>query len=250
MFTQEDCKLAIINRESYLEVVRKKEGKDIKSRIAFVRSIPFFKHLYNFKLVQVLKLMKEVTYVRNQQVYVQGEQPSHLYIVVDGEFEGVWASKSQYHKINLNHQNKLENARNFSKEELFQFLDQRKHVDGCPGPGTIGCVCNQVKKADKVSNNLYFGERGAHQKKSVFLANQGQLIGAEDLILDKPNSFSLLCRSQQGTLLQFGRDEFLNYLQNIDEKFLNKYTQDIKERNEQISKRILFLKRSQKMKLK
>lgn len=114
----EDCQFAVIDREQWLEIVHKKEGRIRKSRMEMFQVVPFFQHLTKLRLQKMVDEMQDENFIRNQVVFSKGQRPTHLYIVLDGEFEIYWNSKSKYSLMNLTKKSKLHMANNLSRDKL------------------------------------------------------------------------------------------------------------------------------------
>lgn len=85
--TAAKCGFAILKGADYLKVLKKKQAKISEGRAAFLKRVPFFAgQSYN----QILKLTSHCTpqpFKRGQFVFRQGAEPTHLYVVVEGDFE-------------------------------------------------------------------------------------------------------------------------------------------------------------------
>ena len=76
----------------------------------FVRNIPFFQNMSLSQTKKLLNISTQMTYQRSCRIFNQGDLPSHVFIVMSGEFEITRTKKTQYTLIDPIHTDKLSSA--------------------------------------------------------------------------------------------------------------------------------------------
>jgi len=68
-------------------VLKKAQAKNSVNKKDFIQKIPLFKQITNVQAASLLHTSSEEKCSLNQYVYQQGKIASHLYVVLEGEFE-------------------------------------------------------------------------------------------------------------------------------------------------------------------
>lgn len=79
--------MAVLNRDDFLKVMKRRNDEHFRAKAQFIVKVPFFKKLSLYLAMQLAEQQVEENYYRNQIISNQGDIPSKIYIVQDGEFE-------------------------------------------------------------------------------------------------------------------------------------------------------------------
>ena len=82
----EDCTLMTLSKEHYQQFVHKIQLKNQTETNAFLKVLPFFKSCTVKWLNRLQDYLHEFEYIRGQQVYNEGDESNHVYLVIEGEF--------------------------------------------------------------------------------------------------------------------------------------------------------------------
>ena len=87
METTQRTGLAVLSKTDYFRVLKKAQAKNSVNKKDFIQKIPLFKQITNVQAASLLHTSSEEKCSLNQYVYQQGKIASHLYVVLEGEFE-------------------------------------------------------------------------------------------------------------------------------------------------------------------
>jgi len=76
-----------LSKEDYEKVLGKIEHAKLNKLVDFLKSVPSFKHWSKSALLKLQYFCKKQTFIRNQYVYKEGDDPDFVYIIHQGEFE-------------------------------------------------------------------------------------------------------------------------------------------------------------------
>ena len=79
--------MVIIHRDDFMKVIKKHKRKEKENYFSFIKKIPFFSRMSQNQIKNLVLMLEEQEYQRNQFVMKQGEEAVFAYIVVSGEFE-------------------------------------------------------------------------------------------------------------------------------------------------------------------
>jgi len=77
----------VLSKTDYFRVLKKAQAKNSVNKKDFIQKIPLFKQITNVQAASLLHTSSEEKCSLNQYVYQQGKIASHLYVVLEGEFE-------------------------------------------------------------------------------------------------------------------------------------------------------------------
>lgn len=147
-------------------------NEEVRANEELVRQNPFFQL---FSLMQIKRLsnkMQEMHLIRNQFVFQQGKAPTHVYMVLDGEFEILRRSRINVCRPKSN------------------FMSSRGSL------GRIGVLGpSQCQDAHRTSQNLIHQRKHPVQDFTITTVGRGQLLGLEDVVKSRTNTTSLRCIS-------------------------------------------------------
>ena len=81
------CHLAVMSKDDYTKVLSKIEGRKLRKLIEYFKSIPFLAKNSKTYLTKLHYSFEEKQFIRNQEVYREGEPSDWVYLVKHGEFE-------------------------------------------------------------------------------------------------------------------------------------------------------------------
>ena len=84
---RQNCSFAVMDRNDYKKVLGKLEQKNMNRLTDFLYSLPFFLNWRRGSLQKFQYFLSHKQYIRNQTVFKENEPSSHVYIVLNGEFE-------------------------------------------------------------------------------------------------------------------------------------------------------------------
>ncbi len=93
----EDCTFAIIDKALY-DTDLKNIKNTHNAKIKFLQSIPFFCNWTKTTLAKFTYYLKRIAFKRNQVVFREGEECTHIYLIISGEFEAKKKIKSFHSK--------------------------------------------------------------------------------------------------------------------------------------------------------
>ncbi|OMJ77413.1 hypothetical protein SteCoe_23015 [Stentor coeruleus] len=130
-----DCHFAVLVKEDYLRILGKIADKKISDFVEFLKEIPIFRSWSKKNLESLFYFFKPVMFNRKNSVYCVGSEPTHVYIVKNGEFE---ISK----KKSLSGENKKVDMRVaiLSKGEMFGDRECLEDI-----PREYNCSCYSAK---------------------------------------------------------------------------------------------------------
>lgn len=85
--TMQPTYVAVLSREDFFKVVKRRHDEYTRRRAAFILKVPFLSRLLPNLAYQIAVRQIEETYARNKQVFAQGDVPQKVYLVLSGEFE-------------------------------------------------------------------------------------------------------------------------------------------------------------------
>ena len=206
--TMTKCELAILKRSDFLKVIKKIEVREINNRANFLMSIPYFQHLSANQVKKLTHQFETVRYLRQQFVFKQGQVPTHMYIVVDGDFEILRHKKSKHLLMDPTSLDKGETGYKVNQDQIASYL----------GPGAAHAKSKSVEdnarvlstpSQKKANNTLYQGPRGQAGSIRISIANRQHVFGWEDIINERMYTTSIRCLSCKGTLLRLSTQDFL-----------------------------------------
>lgn len=77
----------VLSKSDYEKVLLRFEEANLNKFIDFLKSIPYFKNWTKNGLSRLTYYMPRKSYIRNQVVFKEGEESSHVYVIFQGEFE-------------------------------------------------------------------------------------------------------------------------------------------------------------------
>jgi len=102
--TLADTCFAAVSRDDYLRIRRRLTGQEAERQIAFLHSIPLLSGLSPYQTRKTSEKATQQSFQRHQFIFTQGELPTHVYVVCEGEIELLRNKKSKYKLIDpLNH---------------------------------------------------------------------------------------------------------------------------------------------------
>ncbi len=85
--TLEDTHFAVLSREEYERSLGEIDRKKVNEKIAFLRSLPFFQLLTKTSLSKLTPQFRQISTIKGQYLYREGEQADSVYLVKSGQFE-------------------------------------------------------------------------------------------------------------------------------------------------------------------
>lgn len=112
----------------------------------------------------------------NQFITHQGEEPTHAYIVQEGEFELLRNRKSNYHLIDPLTQTRFQEAMTLKSDQMINMLAGKKK-----GRTTSTVASTPQQLSTKKNNTLFQGQRRQAGDIRIMIAGVGHLFGSEDI---------------------------------------------------------------------
>lgn len=81
-----DCQLMSLGKEDYKRFVLKIEQKHQMNVNTFLKTLPFFSFWPTKQLNRLQYFLKEEKFIRGQEVYREGSDSKHVYLICEGEF--------------------------------------------------------------------------------------------------------------------------------------------------------------------
>ncbi|CDW86844.1 cyclic nucleotide-binding domain containing protein [Stylonychia lemnae] len=172
-----DTHFAVLSKKDFNKVLGVIERKKYNDKVAFLRSLPFFSQLTKTSLGKLTYQFHDISTIRHQILYREGEPAEYVYIVKVGQFEVM--------------------------KTLTMAEDQSE--------ATKKIFINPLR-ANKVVNSqgLNHTKRAHKQQIHLFKLEKGNVIGEEDLIdLNQCYTTTVKCTSLQGLVGQMKREDFL-----------------------------------------
>lgn len=116
------CEFAVLSREDYLKILKKVEAKETNNRANFLAKIPFFQSMSFNKVKKLTQYFVNEEVLRLQYLYRQGQRPTHIYIVVKGDFEILRKNRRQLSMVDPTKTNTSDPSRNLSSENASTYL--------------------------------------------------------------------------------------------------------------------------------
>ena len=82
----DSCIIMTLTRQEYKRFIEKIELKTQTATNMYLKSLPMFSAWPNKQLTKLQYALTEVTLIRNQAVYNEGDDAMHVYIICEGEF--------------------------------------------------------------------------------------------------------------------------------------------------------------------
>ena len=83
----EDWIFAVLNKQEYTKVLLKIEKKIMNEKALFLKSVPYFSKWTNMAVNKFTYYFHDKSFIRNQEVFKEGQKVEYVYIVKQGEFE-------------------------------------------------------------------------------------------------------------------------------------------------------------------
>ena len=83
----EDTHFAVLSKNDFNIVLGQIEKKKLNEKIQFLKNIPFFSQLTKTSLSKLTYQFKEVSMIKNQTLYKEGDPAENFYIIKNGQFE-------------------------------------------------------------------------------------------------------------------------------------------------------------------
>lgn len=83
----EDTHCAVLSKQDFNIVLGQIEKKKLNEKIQFLRSLPFFSALTKTSVSKLTYQFKDMSLIKNQYLYREGEPAEYVYIVKNGQFE-------------------------------------------------------------------------------------------------------------------------------------------------------------------
>ena len=85
-----DSHFAVLSKGMYENILGIKEQEKLNAITNFFLSTPYFKACSRHTLGKVQYYFIPQHYLKGQQIYKVGDEPKHLYLVKEGEFEVIY----------------------------------------------------------------------------------------------------------------------------------------------------------------
>ncbi len=221
IYCMQESIFAIIERAEYERVLKRIEIKNQQMKIAFLKSLHFLAHWTTSQIQKVMHSFSEKSFVRNQSVYLQGEDPSLVYVVKEGEFEVLRTITQTMEKSDqsrhtsfrkkygskagsLTRNPKLEEASNVQKNSRNWSNPQNKFI---PSQAKVKFLEKQTMDKKGPQSKLI----------RMTILCSGQIIGDDDVISGRPYTTTVRCTSTTAILYCIKADEFIHKMSK-DEK--------------------------------
>eukprot|EP00347_Sterkiella_histriomuscorum_P008621 403344394 len=168
---------AVLSKKDFNKVLGVIEKKKYNEKVQFLRSLPFFSQLTKTSLGKLTYQFTDISTIRNQVLYKEGDSADYVYIVKGGQFEVIKT---------------LHLAEDKSQ--------QTKQIFANP------------MRANKVGQSQSLNHTRRVQKSQIHLLKleKGNIIGDEDLIDHNPlYTTTVYCSSLQGLVGQMKKEDFL-----------------------------------------
>jgi CRP-like cAMP-binding protein len=94
-----ECLCLIFHKKEYLRYLVSVHEKELDVKILFLNSLPQFKTLTRTVLTRIAYHLKEKTLIKGQVIFQEGDFPSTVYIVKEGEIEVYTKLKQDYSEV-------------------------------------------------------------------------------------------------------------------------------------------------------
>jgi CRP-like cAMP-binding protein len=186
-----DCTFATMEREDYNKTLMRIENRNINKIIDFFKDLPYFSSYGRTALGKIRFWFSRVKYKRSHVVYKEGDSSSHVYIVINGDFEFVRKIKHV--------ENKEINYKRYITSNIFD--DSRL--------GSHNAKSEVDSKVAQFTKNRFLSNNPEYNKDyRVALLCKGQMFGDQDTIYERPYQATVICRSNDGELYQITRENF------------------------------------------
>ena len=82
-----DCHFAVLEKKDYVKILQKIQLKDFNKKVDFFAQLPFLQFQTQNQIAKIVHSFTVKNYNLHHYVYHQGVQPTHVYIIRDGDFE-------------------------------------------------------------------------------------------------------------------------------------------------------------------
>lgn len=173
--------LIVLTKEAFEAVIGKMEKRLLNEKLDFMQNLPFFNMVARNTIARITYSLKKKTFNKGQIIFKEGDDAKTVYLIMSGEVE---ITKVRRFKTN-------------------------------PESHAIETIVKDPLKAKKQQTEL-FSKNNKTQKHllTLFILGKGQLIGDEDVILEKDH-FSTTCKciSSHIDTFELTREEFRKIIQ-------------------------------------
>ncbi|TNV85029.1 hypothetical protein FGO68_gene16462 [Halteria grandinella] len=173
--------LIVLTKEAFEAVIGKMEKRLLNEKLDFMQNLPFFHMVARNTIARITYSLKKKTYKKGQMLFREGDDAKTVYLIMSGEVE---ITKIRRYKT-----------------------DPESHA--------IGTIVKDPLKAKKQQTELFNkNNKTQRQHLSLFILGRGQLIGDEDVILEKDNyQTTCKCISSHIDVFELTREEFRKIIQ-------------------------------------
>jgi hypothetical protein len=181
-----DCYFAVLEKEDYGQMLKKHELRLMSQKLEFLGQLPFLNHHTLLQLRRIVHSFTVQNFTINHTVFSQGQSPTHVYIIKEGNFE--ISRRKQVFDKRENKKKEKENA-------------SRRHI----GPKSN---CNHSAQGNR---RFPVGKPSKNEVElRISAAGIGFVIGHNDVISARQHTTTLKCLSAEGSVYVIKCEEFLH----------------------------------------
>lgn len=174
---------------------------------------------------KLLQQFEEKFYLRHQYVCHQGEKPTHLYIIMEGDFEIMRKKKSQFVLMDPTSTDKIATGKHITQQKVSEYLGPRSYLRA----PEVKVEHFSIAKV-QTNNTLRHGPRGQAAQVRIMIASQGHIFGQDDILNDRDHTISVRCISKKGKLFVMKAEDFLKSIKK-DSQALVLFDRIVKDRD-------------------
>lgn len=198
-----------LTKQDYLRFVENVQMKAQTETNTFLRSLPMFSAWPNKALTKLQYYLTEVTLIRNQTVFNEGDSAEHVYVICEGEFllTKRVAEKAEY-QIQLD---KLIGPNQISLQDYPDHKDLKviNSSLGDKGPKSA----SQANPIPGKSDQQVLSKTKMHGAFKLIALSTGQLMGDDDIVAKRSRLATATCVSQTGKVYRIDATEFFKKLE-------------------------------------
>jgi CRP-like cAMP-binding protein len=180
LITLEDTHLGILDKKTYYDCLKESIEQSRKNKLHFLATTKLLENM-NKVIFQkkFINYFSPRTITRNTKIIEEGEKPSHIYIIKEGEFE-IYTKKSTFQLNNIIQ--KLGGVVRESEADIYDMNGKRLLIS-----------------LDDPKYRKFMNEKKALK---VCIAKEREVVGLSDFIFQDTYCFTVECTSSEGEVYQ------------------------------------------------
>eukprot|EP00347_Sterkiella_histriomuscorum_P021256 403334649 len=219
------CHFAIMNKTDYQKVLQRIEYKNLHKIVDFLHQVPFMSFMTRTTLSKLQYSFETRTYKRNQVLYREGTQATHVYLIKSGEVEVSKKLVLKAKKV-LNTQQylgDLSDGKGVMKEKKGVISYVKASQDDIDIEEYMRLTGNNENKKQR-KGQVYIDDQTKSSKQSlnykIALLGSGQLLAEDDVLSQYENySTTTTCKSNECEIFCIKTDEFFRKFKSNQESW-------------------------------